>query len=277
MNKEEYIELEVPKEYKTTGLKEQVWVHSTTHFEMMENVGALRYIEGATYPAKGIPTPEKVFGVNIIKTLLRESVRYAPLFIFVNKNKLLNSFNTITNRILKSTVVEHTAVPHKYLCATAHGAYSLIANFLVNLGINEEIAENTAYNIAHIFEHDDAWRYRLQDIATECNIVAIADNPTKEIKRLLHVFRVRQNMGYDPNQASHLSDKVDLLIKPLTVLFLVPKFKGAFVRSVHYIKTMEYDESDWYWVCARDDYWYGGMTIEERSKGKVFPKQYLVG
>ncbi len=276
MNKEEYVKLELPKEYTTDGKKEQVWIHSTTHFEMMENVGALRHIEGAKYPMKGIPTPDKVQGVNIIKTLLREFVKYSPLFIFVNKNKLFASFNILTNRILKSTVVEHIAVPHKYLCATSHGVYSIIANFLVNVGVNEEIAENTAYNIAHIFEHDDAWRYRLQDMATECDINAITDNPTKEIKRLLKIYRVRQNMQYNPKFASFLTDKIELLIKPLYILFLIPKFKNAFVQTAYFIKTMEYDDSDWYWVCLRDDYNYGGKTIEERSKGITPPKLYLM-
>lgn len=273
MNKEEYTELEIPKEYKTTGVKEPVWVHSTSHFEMMENVGALRWIDGADYPMKGIPTPEKLYGVNIMKSLIREGAKFAPLFIFVNKNKVFKSFNTITNRILKSTVVDHITVPHQYLCATAHGVYSIIANFLVNIGVEENIAENTGYNIAHIFEHDDAWRYRLQDFATLINISDLHENPAKELERAVREVARRQAFGgHNP-----ISERLGLFIKPIKLVMLVPKYRNAFLNVIRFIKEMEYDDADWYWVCARNDYDYGGLTIEERSKDKVFPKQYLMG
>lgn len=279
MNKEEYVELEVPKEYITQGIKEPVWVHSTTHFEMMENVGALRYIEGATYPAKGIPTPEKVQGVNIIKSIITESIKYAPLFIFINKNKLFSSFNRITNRILKSTVTDHIAVPHQYLCATAHGVYSIIAHFMVNLGVDEEIAENTAYNVAHIFEHDDAWRYRVQDMATEANIDNLFDNPVNEINRLLELYKQRQDRFDDA--VHHYADtphvgKIRKMVTLVKYALYIPVVRKSFMNTIRFIKSMEYDESDWYWVCFRDDYNYGGKTVEERSRGLVPPKQYLM-
>lgn len=272
MSKQEYVELEIPKEYATQGFKEPVWVHSTTHFEMMENVGALRYIEGATYPAKGIPTPEKIYGVNIIKSIIRESAKYAPLFLFVNKNKLFKSFNTITNRILQSTVVDHITVPHKYFCATAHGVYSIIANFLVNIGVDEEIAEKTGYNIAHIFEHDDAWRYRLQDFATIINISDLHENPSKELERAILEVARRQAFGGD----NPISTRLKLFIKPIKLVMMLPKYRNAFFNVIRFIKEMEYDESDWYWVCFRDDYNYGGKSVEERSAGLTPPKQYLM-
>lgn len=272
MNKEGYTELEIPKEYITTGAKEPVWVYSTSHFEMIENLGAIRYVDGATYPAKGIPTPEKIYGVNIIKTILKESARYFPLFIFFNKNKLCTSFNTITNRILKSTVVEHIAVPHKYFCPTAHGCYSIIANFLVNIGVDEEIAENTAYNIAHIFEHDDAWRYRLQDIATAINVSDLVDNPQKEMVRINKLFAERSFGNLNP-----IVKRFENFVFLVRIVLLIPKYKQAFLSIVRFIKEMEYDDADWYWVCARDDYNYGGKTVEERSVGVQLPKQFLMG
>lgn len=272
MNTEEFVELEIPKESTTEGFKEPVWVYSTNHFEMVENVGALRYIDGAQYPMKGIPTPEKIYGVNIIKSIIRESAKYSLLFVFVNKNKLFKSFNTITNRILKSTVVPHIAVPHKYFCATAHGIYSIIANFLVNIGVDEEIAENTGYNIAHIFEHDDAWRYRLQDFATIININDLHDDPAKELERaILEVAKRQAFGGHNP-----ISERIVLFIKPLKFVMFIPKYRNAFRNIIRFIKEMEYDEADWYWVCGRDDYNYGGKTVEERFSTVKLPKQYLV-
>jgi hypothetical protein len=60
-------------------------------------------------------------------------------------------------------------------------------------------------------------------------------------------------------------------------VMLIPKYRNAFLNVIRFIKEMEYDDADWYWVCARNDYNYGGLSIEERSKDKKFPKQYLVG
>jgi len=267
---EKFIDLEIPKEFFNGSGKlidEEQYVHSTSHFKLIEDLGALRYIDGASFPAKGIPTPEAVFAVNQIKNLIKESVKYAPFLIFCNRNKLFTSFNNLTNRFLAPYKVQH-----KYLCPTAFSVYTFIAKFLVNIGIDENIAENTAYNIAHIFEYDDAWRYRLQDIATESNVDALYDTPVKELKRLVEVLKERQDMG------SHnvVSDKVERLIKPLYWVLKIPKYRNSFFNVIRQIEGMKYDEADWYWVCLRNDYLYGGKSHEERSSGLVIPLRYKI-
>lgn len=268
--KEEFIELAIPKEFfQGTGnlLDEPVLCHSTSHFKLVEDLGALRYIDGALYPAKGIPTPEAVFAINQIKSLIKEGVKYLPFLIFADRNKLLTSFNTLTNRFLNPYKVDH-----KYLCPTAFSMYTIIARFLVNIGIDEEIAENTAYNIAHIFEYDDAWRYRMQDIAHEANINNFYDNPSKELKRLTVLFCNRQDLEH----RNVISDKVERLIKPLHWILLLPKYRNSFLNIIIHIKGMDYDESDEYWMKLRDDYNFFGKTTEERIAGMVIPPRYRV-
>lgn len=274
--KEDYTELKLPTEYRTSGFEEPVFVHNTTHFEMIENLGALRYVEGATYPAKGIPVPESLHSVNIIKAMLKEMVRFLPLLVFVKKDSVLKSFNTITNRVLKDTVVTHTSVPHKYLCPAAFGAYSVISNFLLSLGINEDIAENTGYNIAQIFEHDDAWRARLQDVATEIDIDKLKLSPRDELQRVLAVFCTRQDIDENGGYENAVSIRASVFGRILSYMLLIPKYKKAFLSIIDYIKVMEYDDADWYWACLRSDYNYGGKTIQERMSGIVIPKRYKV-
>lgn len=273
---EDYIELKLPTEYRTSGFEEPVFVYNTTHFEMIEDLGALRHVEGATYPSKGIPMPDSLHSVNIIKSILKEMVRFLPILLFIKKDRVLKSFNTVTNRVLKDTVVPHTSVPHKYLCPAAFGAYSVISNFLVSLGVNEDIAENTGYNIAQIFQHDDAWRYRLQDVATEIDINKLKLSPRKEMQRVLEVFCIRQDVGENGGYENVISIKVKIISKVLSYILLLPKYKKAFISITEHIKVMEYDEADWYWVCLRGDYNYGGKTIQERISGVVIPKKYLV-
>jgi len=276
LNKGDYEELEFPKGYRTEGFKEPVWVHMTNKIELVENVGALRYKDGAEYPEKGIPSPDGVYAVNIIKSILKEGFRISPYLFFANKNKILTSFNTVTNRILKPTVKEHVAVPYEYLCPTAFSIYSIIGNFLVNIGINEHIAENTAYNIAHIFEHDDAWRYRYQDMATEININDLFDNPRKELKRLIAVFNLRQDITPNIGAKNVVAERVEHFVTVIGLLLLIPKYKSAFYNIIRFIKMAEYDDADWYWARLRNDYNYKGLPVEERMKGVVFPKKYLI-
>lgn len=269
-------ELTIPPNYHTKGLKEPVWVYSTSHFREVPDFAMLRYVEGAEHPSKGIPTPDGVYAVNIIKTLLKESVRYIPYFIFVKKDKLLTSFNSITNRVLKPVVKDHVAVPHNLLCPTAFAVYSIISNFLVNIGVNEHIAENTAYNIAHIFEHDDAWRYRLQDMATETDVDQLFQNPTKELKRLIAVFEVRQAITHNNGYRNIVTERVERFVNILKLVLLIPKYRNAFKQSIRFVKDMAYDDADWFWVCCRSDYNYGGKTVDERGVGITRPKQYLI-
>lgn len=271
-NETGYIELAIPDQYLAPVFREPTWVYDTHHFEMIENHAALRFISDGEFPIKGIPIPESVQAVNIIKTLIREGSKFWFLFIFYNKNKLFDSFNRISNRALKSTVTRSAIVPHQFLCPTAFGVYSIVSNFLLNLGVKEDIAENTGYNIAHIFEHDDAWRYRLQDCASMINIEWLFDNPAKEIERVIHEFAKRQAFGGD----NPLSARVKTFIFPLKLILMIPKFKHAFNSIIRFIKHMDYDDADWYWVRFRDDYNFGGRSAAERTAGMKIPKLYLM-
>jgi hypothetical protein len=113
--------------------------------------------------------------------------------------------------------------------------------------------------VAHIFEYDDAYRYRIQDIATEVIPAALETNPKQEILRLFHIYSIR-----DTSPAVII--KFYRVVKLLCWALVIPKVKKAFIKAITGRTVgMRYDDADWYWVSMRDDYHFGGVDYETRS------------
>ena len=267
----DFIQLTVPEEYLShkgpllTDDNEGVFVYSTTGFEPVPYLGVLRHVEGATHPAKGIPQPQAIYELNIIKTFTKEFIRYLPFFwFFVSKDKIFSSFNVIFDRAMTPYKVNRI-----YMCKSAYGLYRTIREFLHTTGVNEKIADETAYNIAHFMEYDDAWRYFIQDLATEANEYNLIIQPRKEIKRLISILRERATKT--------VAEKLARMVSPLIYLLVIPKYRHAFIQASQHIKCMQFDEADRYWVSFRDDYKFFGKTFEERSVGVQIPPLYRIG
>ena len=222
-------------------------------------VGIQVYVKNGTYPKKGFPTPESVFAINIVKTTTLEFIKMGLYFIFANKNKVLERYNKICNRVL-----DGYRIRDEFLCKTAYSVFLTMFHFLRDLGIQEKIALNTANNIAHIFEYDDAWRYRFQDIISECQFEALKEQPILEIKRLSYIHSLRDS--------DVINKKKEQVLKLLYLILRIPKVKKAFANSVT-LQNAVYDNADWYWVSQRADYLFGGLTYEERVSKIVQPQQ----
>lgn len=273
MNKEEpqFINLEIPKEiyaHQSDPLPDNHVVYSTSSFELTKDKGIIRHVDGALHPAKGIPTPSAIFALNQLKFILKEAITNYPVFLstafLINPNKTLQTFNHIADKLLLPYRINK-----KHMCPTAFYTYSTLSNALRSSHITPSIAEETAFNIAQIFEYDDAYRYRLQDMATELNIIKAKQSPRKEIKRLLSLHAEREDNPV-------IRNKIHKLILPITYLLLIPRYKKAFTSSISFLKGAKYDEADWYWTALRDDYLYGGKTQEERLEGRQKPPLYEI-
>lgn len=266
----EFETLTIPKEFfshKGPALTDHnggIFVHSTIRFELVPYLGALRHVEGATHPAKGIPTPAAVYQLNHIKTFIKEATRYLPvLLLFVSKDKLARSFIEIFDRSFKPYMVERL-----YLCKSAYQTYRFLTEFFDGIGVGWAQSEELAYRLAHIMEYDDAWRYIAQDLATESNEYELITRPRREIKRLLTLLEERSTKV--------VSTKLIKMANIILLLLVIPKYKRAFVHASQYIKGMQFDEADRYWVSFRDDYKFHGKSFEERSKGVKIPPLYEI-
>jgi len=255
------------RERRTATTGERARVFLTDKVEATLDKGILFYHTGATYPKKGWITPEAIYALNQFKRLFMEFLWWLsnPFFalwlVFSNKTKLMQSFNNIFDKIYETYVLKEA-----YLCPTATHFYRFLASFLVECGYDNQTSHDFAFRLAQIVEADDAYRYLIQDLATEYDV---KNSPRSELKRLEGIYIQREErMGVLP--------KIRQMMRIVQVALLVPKYKRAFKKHSHLIKGMAYDEADWYWVCMRGEYNYGGKSWEDRQIGLVRPQAYYI-
>lgn len=225
--------------------------------------GNLIYLVGHTYPLKGIPTPEAIHAVNIVKTMIRET------FFRLSVRRTLKSFNNVAWKVISPYVVKE-----EYMTSAALTIQKLIQAFLEEL-VPFGMVTITAKTIAHIFEYDSAYRFRVQDLASETTVDKLLCSPTKEIRRLMMLNRERDfkilPLRKDGSRELHkvtVSDKFWWASLALRVLLIRRKYRRAFkiaVRKVG-IKDMQFDENDVYWACHKTDYNYMGLSLDTRQK-----------
>lgn len=233
--------------------------------EAVKGQGMLVSYDGALYPARGFPTQEVFAATYFIKRTIRESLKFPLLFLY-SKKKLIRSFN-----LIGFISLENAIHPNYIFCPAAEKIRLMVKTFLKEIGIPEKDANFFAKYIACIFEHDNAYRYRVQDLATESNELDLLNNPSREIKRLLGIFLER-----DDNPV--VREKFNRFVFFIKIALFFPKYKKAFKKAVLLgLDGLKYDRQDWYWVCQRTDYLYGGLTKEERLKEfDIYPKLYTL-
>lgn len=234
--------------------------------ERVEGQGMLVYYDGALYPARGFPT-EKIFeAVYFIKRTLRESIRFPLLFLHSNKT-LIQSFN-----LIGQISIGRALHPNYLLCPAALKIQKIITVFLIEIGIEAQEANTCAMYIAQIFEHDNAYRYRVQDLASEANEYALTTDPKREVQRLLDLAIQREG-GNNP-----IIRKLKLVKRAVSFVLSFPKYKRAFKTAMMLgLDGLRYDRQDWYWVCQRGDYAYGGLPKGARMKEfDIYPKLYTL-
>ena len=204
--------------------------------------------------------PQALFLFDIVKRLLIHATKF-PL-IFLNPNKALKSFNDITSKIIPSVLLKDENL-------------TPIARELKHILTDLTGSQQLAQCLAHIIEYDTAYRYRIHDIARETNKDQLANNPRKELNRLIALYQEREELYGNQNTRN----KISKVGKMLSTALLIPKFKKAFTKAIRQSNFTELypDYIDIYWICQRSDYKYLGKTKEERqdmikhlSKPKVY-------
>lgn len=219
-----------------------------------------QWLEGAEYPIKGYPHNESVYRINVAKRLMIQGLKffskniYALPFTIKGLEKLLESYNEVSLKIIGEDIYVTS-----FLTPFSLELGKFITTFLYNIGTKESIAVDFGKIVANMFEYDNAYRFRLQDLFTASSKSDFIENPYKEISRMLKLSKERDS--------DSVSQKFRY-IKPLIFLaFLIPKVKKAFIKTLGLIefKNLQLDEIDLYWVGMRTDYLYLGMEAQERA------------
>lgn len=208
-------------------------------------------IDGADFPSRGYAPPEAVFANNIVKRLIISGL---PVVNPLRYQEAISAFGEISWKIMSPYILKS-----EYLTPFSKEIEKMARVFLTEIG--SKWIFKTAKVIAHLFEYDNAYRMRLEDLFNESSPDLLLNNPRKEIVRLLELNRTRE-VTYKQD----VSKKFKLVANVLGTILLVPKVNKAFKKA---IKAVEYknlciDNIELYWMCHRQDYNFLGKTYEER-------------
>ncbi len=106
--------------------------------------------------------------------------------------------------------------------------------------------------IAEILEHDQAYRFRFQDLVSETTKDGIGNRPYRETRRLIRLYFQRESSAMGKMWWLHLL--------PFSMLYLV-----KYIEPLDWSK-MQFDEGDRYWACQKKDYNYFGLSYWARQK-----------
>ena len=247
----------------------KVNVYITERVDYPDEGGILMSYKGVPYKRQGFVFPEAMVAVNNLKRVsvmvlaflkgkgIRERVggflaHYCWLanwmFQFYDPNS--NKYRLIylkENRYRKS--VKELIV--------------FINNFLANLKIEVYTANKGKQDFGKVvgtmLEYDNAYHWRMEDIVSETSKAKLLKHPRQELKRLLGIYKQREQQG--------IEFKAETIVKYLNYLLLLPSVKKAFKQAVNSIdvEKMKMQEDDRYYAMNYEGYNFEGKNLEERK------------
>lgn len=224
--------------------------------------GIYIYHEGLLHPKKGFVYPEAVQANNVVKKVLAGAVRafsknYLLMLLLIRRKTLQNFLEEF--HLLAKTTISQFYWKHEYYSKTAKEIDLFITSFLFGLGFTIRL-QGIGRIIAHLFEFDDAYMFRFQDIMNETTKKALLENPAKEISRLFKIFKERESR-------MPMKDKIGAVYLLFKLMFFIPKVRKAFKKAVSEmnIGRCQMEECDVYQVLRWDNgYNFLGRTAQSR-------------
>lgn len=232
------------------------------------------WYKGMPFPKKGFPYPEAVHAndtfkrvvVTLIKSIGNKAM-ILPILSFAIlpwsvKIKAIQIMIENVNRIGEWLLQTHRLKEERFEDA-CRGVRTFIIDFLFGLGIKRSTAMGTGWVIAMMFEYDDSYRYRLEDMMSETTRAALLADPRKEILRLIQIYKTREL-----THAVKLVNSFEILFR---IISLHPKVKLALKLAFNSMSDLEFkfmqlDNADRYHVLLRGDYNFTGKSYEERKQ-----------
>jgi len=249
--------------------------------------GVFTPIQNWAYPYKGHPMEVTVEVLAAIKGVIPMGLRFIELSIkHLNLLALLDIKNTYYEKLEYGGKILAARQPHnpKRYGRAVREIYRVLTIQVdkINSDPNAPLLIRKLwcifYNIRTIIcvlcEWDNAYRYRVQDVLTELDMVNLCKHPIKELRRVLSIMVERENRGHKKK----LWQRAKLA---LTFFLLVnPKIKNKIVEILSEInkEEIQFEDDDWYCICMRgfdgkNDYNFGGLTTEQILKWKNFEKR----
>lgn len=267
--------------FETKNAIDQSLLNPGQIFNLYERVeyppegGIYIYFKGIPYPRKGFPTPEAVYNNDLIKrftltmvSMVADKAMILPMAMIAlmpwkTKLRLMHRAADKYIRMMDWTIRGHYLIEKRY-SNPCRSLRKVIKDFILLLGLDMYIAEEIAKGVATIFEYDDAYRLRLEDVASETRQWKLANNPVSEICRLRKIFMARENIG-------GVKDSVGGLFKIFSIALFHPKVRRAWRIAIMNMNSIDFrwlqlDNADRYHVLRRSDYNFTGRTLEQRTE-----------
>jgi hypothetical protein len=264
--KEELI-MELPREcFKHASGVEQIdeemqnYKTGNVEVESVNHEGAITLgIKDADFPWKTLVSAENLWASNMMKAVIIQGMKITPPWILLLKrDKVIDSFLMVGKKIMTPHFLKE-----EHMTTFSKEFQWCLFTFMVEIGIDENKADKVAEILVHLFEFDNAYRFRMQDIFHATTKKKL-QRPSKEMRRLIGLVMERNT--------ETVGIKFKLAYKVVSLMLLVPKYRRAFKTVVEGVdlKNLQFDKGDLYWTAVRTDYDFRGLSKYARMKQSKF-------
>lgn len=236
--------------------------------------GILRYFKGCLYPDNHFPFQQAGYANEHVKKMLLSYMKFfsgnKPMAFFAVWNK--KSLEKTLRAIIEQgdhyfAQVYYLAEYPRYYSKPCKELKKFSDGFFTSLGMPQDAVDGMARIIMTVFEHDNAYLCRLQDMAGETDIKILSRNFGMEISRLMSLF-------VDREPATHNKEKIGRFSKLISLAWHIPKFKRAIRSGLHAMdwNNLCFNDAEYYHTMLRSDYHVGGKKFveEDKKSGRLF-------
>lgn len=230
------------------------------HPESHKDYGCtLGWFKDCPFPSKGFPFPQALYAVNFSKRIFLAGIRipskmkwYSPMSWIT---AILDAYSS-TCRFM----IEPFLLSSKNYSPLSAELRKTIYIFLIELGMNNQSADDFAEIFATNIQYDNAYYLRLEDLLSETTKEKLIKNPKKEIKRLIGLSGEREKFKQN-------SEKFYQVSKLISLAFYIPGVKKSFRKAIEKsdFEKFQWDRDDIHHTLLWDDYQFRGIPIEERQ------------
>ncbi len=241
--------------------------------------GIFVYLEGLKHPTKGFPYPDAIQAANIAKRLFIGHIRFMvsnPLeaLTYLRKKKLEGWLDTYTSAA-EITLGQYYLKDYRYT-KMARQIRKFIEVFMKERGMNELRSKSFAKTFAHLIESDDAYRFIIEDLASETTTEKLKKDFVGELNRLMRILKER-----DGRKSMH--NRFGSMLFLFRMAFKFGGFKKALEKALDAIDftQIQMDKADRYHSLRWKTYNFGNKSFKDRQEeflrihNGVFPKSYL--
>lgn len=213
--------------------------------------GIKQWLNGASFPSRGYCSPEAMFAACQVKRLIVVSTK---VIIIGKPSKLLDVFVDWSWKIMSPHIIKY-----EYLTPVAQELNDITYNFLIQMGFNEIVALRFAKIFSHLIELDNAYRLRVEDMFDLVYKYELAKRPIRTIR-----YMIRKLSERDSPDVAIKFKRISWLI---TLALLIPKVRRSFRFAIEdsNFEKLQVDDTEFYWMCMREDYKFGGFSNKQRK------------